>query len=53
MAALGLKGSDFVDVREFSATEQNHVFCAKELDVTTHAAEHGETTRRSRSKETA
>lgn len=40
MAALGLTRSDFVDVRELSAAEQNRAFCAKELDVIVYAVGH-------------
>jgi hypothetical protein len=40
MAILGLRRSDFVDVRELSATEQNRAFCVKELDVIVYSVSH-------------
>jgi hypothetical protein len=40
MAILGLRRSDFVDVRELSAAEQNRAFCVKELDVIVYSVSH-------------
>jgi uncharacterized protein len=40
MAGLGLRRSDFVDVRELSAAEQNRAFCVKELDVIVYSVGH-------------
>jgi len=40
MAILGLRRSDFVDVRELSAAEQNRAFCVKELDVIVYSVDH-------------
>jgi len=40
MAVLGLRRSDFVDVRELSAVEQNRAFCVKELDVIVYSVGH-------------
>ena len=40
LAVLGLAPSDFVDVRELPAAEQNRAFCAKELDVIVYAVGH-------------
>jgi TRAP transporter TAXI family solute receptor len=40
MAVLGLRRSDFVDVRELSAAEQNRAFCVKELDVIVYSVGH-------------
>lgn len=40
MAVLGLARSDFVEVRELPAAEQNRAFCAKELDVIVYAVGH-------------
>ena len=40
MASLGLRRSDFVDVRELSPAEQNRAFCVKELDVIVYSVGH-------------
>jgi uncharacterized protein len=40
MAVLGLRRSDFLDVRELSAAEQNRAFCARELDVIVYSVGH-------------
>jgi TRAP transporter TAXI family solute receptor len=40
MAILGLRRSDFVNVRELSAAEQNRAFCVKELDVIVYSVGH-------------
>jgi uncharacterized protein len=40
MAILGLRRSDFVDVRELSAAEQNRAFCGRELDVIVYSVGH-------------
>jgi TRAP transporter TAXI family solute receptor len=40
MAMLGLRRSDFADVRELSAAEQNRAFCAGELDVIVYSVGH-------------
>jgi TRAP transporter TAXI family solute receptor len=40
MAVLGLRRSDFVDVRELSAAEQNRAFCVKEVDVIVYSVGH-------------
>jgi uncharacterized protein len=40
MAVLGLRRSDFAEVRELSAAEQNRAFCLKELDVIVYSVGH-------------
>jgi uncharacterized protein len=40
MAGVGLRRSDFIDVRELSAAEQNRAFCIKELDVIVYSVGH-------------
>jgi uncharacterized protein len=40
MAVLGVTRSDFVDVGELSAADQNRAFCAKELDVIVYSVGH-------------
>jgi TRAP transporter TAXI family solute receptor len=40
MAVLGLRRSDFAEVRELSAAEQNRAFCVKELDVIVYSIGH-------------
>jgi hypothetical protein len=40
MAALGLRRSDFGDVRELSAAEQHRAFCGEELDVIVYSVGH-------------
>lgn len=40
LAALGLTRSDFVEVRELPAAEQNCVFCANELDAIVYSVAH-------------
>lgn len=40
MAILGLRRSDFVEVRELSAAEQHRAFCVKELDVIVYSVGH-------------
>jgi uncharacterized protein len=40
LAALGLTRSDFAEVRELSAAEQNRAFCANELDVIVYSVAH-------------
>jgi uncharacterized protein len=40
LAILGLRRSDFVDVRELSAAEQHRAFCARELDVIVYSVGH-------------
>jgi hypothetical protein len=40
MAILGLRRSDFADVRELAAAEQNRAFCDEELDVIVYSVGH-------------
>jgi uncharacterized protein len=40
MATLGLRRSDFGDVRELSPAEQSRAFCVKELDVIVYSVGH-------------
>jgi uncharacterized protein len=40
ITALGLTRSDFVEVRELSAAEQNRAFCANELDAIVYSVAH-------------
>lgn len=40
MTVLGLRRSDFIDVREVSAAEQNRAFCVNELDVIVYSVGH-------------
>jgi hypothetical protein len=40
MAVLGLRRSDFIEVRELSGAEQHHAFCVKELDVIVYSVGH-------------
>ncbi|HET9489989.1 MAG TPA: TAXI family TRAP transporter solute-binding subunit [Methylomirabilota bacterium] len=40
VAILGLRRSDFVDVRELPAAEQHRAFCVKELDVIVYSVGH-------------
>jgi hypothetical protein len=40
LAALGMTRSDFAEVRELPAAEQNRAFCANELDVIVYSVAH-------------